>query len=174
MDPGRGRDRCDGGAAVPTLPDTRSRLRAVGDWRRAESPCPIQIPARNSNSSRAIPRLALRGPRTIVAAVEAFVAREIPADAPATVLGTVLFTDIVGSTERQAAAGDRAWADLIRRHHTIVREALERWRGVENDTAGDGFYATFDWPARAIRCALDVVTSIGRHRARGPRGHSYR
>ena len=50
--------------------------------------------------------------------------------------------------------GDRAWADVIRRHHTVVREALERWQGVENDTVGDGFYATFDGPARAIRCAL--------------------
>jgi class 3 adenylate cyclase len=97
----------------------------------------------------------------IVAAVEAFIGRERPAETPATVLGTVLFTDIVGSTEHQAAAGDRAWADVIRRHHAIVREALERWQGVENDTAGDGFYATFDGPARAIRCALDIVSRVG-------------
>jgi pimeloyl-ACP methyl ester carboxylesterase len=54
-----------------------------------------------------------------------------------------------------------AWADVIRRHNTIVREALERWQGVENDTAGDGFYATFDGPARAIRCALDIVSRVG-------------
>jgi class 3 adenylate cyclase len=97
----------------------------------------------------------------IAAAVEAFIGRERPTDVPATVLGTVLFTDIVGSTEQQAAAGDRAWADVIRRHNTIVREALERWQGVENDTAGDGFYATFDGPARAIRCALDIVSRVG-------------
>ena len=97
----------------------------------------------------------------IVDAVEAFIGRERGADAPATVLGTVLFTDIVGSTERQAAAGDRAWAEVIRRHHAIVRDALERWQGVENDTAGDGFYATFDGPARAIRCALDIVSRVG-------------
>lgn len=97
----------------------------------------------------------------IAAAVEAFIGRERPTDVPATVLGTVLFTDIVGSTEHQAAAGDRAWADVIRRHNAIVREALERWQGVENDTAGDGFYATFDGPARAIRCALDVVSRVG-------------
>ena len=97
----------------------------------------------------------------IAGAVEAFIGRERPTDAPATVLGTVLFTDIVGSTEHQAAAGDRAWADVIRRHNTIVREALERWQGVENDTAGDGFYATFDGPARAIRCALDIVSRVG-------------
>ena len=50
---------------------------------------------------------------------------------------------------------------MIRRHHAIVREALEQWQGVENDTAGDGFYATFDGPARAIRCALDIVGRIG-------------
>ena len=96
----------------------------------------------------------------IVDAVEAFIDRERVADAPATVLGTVLFTDIVGSTERQAAAGDRAWAEVIRRHHAIVRDGLERWQGVENDTAGDGFYATFDGPARAIRCALDLVNRV--------------
>jgi class 3 adenylate cyclase/pimeloyl-ACP methyl ester carboxylesterase len=77
-----------------------------------------------------------------------------------TVLSTVLFTDIVGSTERQAAIGDRAWKQLIESHHAIVRESLTRWRGVENDTAGDGFYATFDGPARAVRCALQVVERV--------------
>jgi class 3 adenylate cyclase len=77
-----------------------------------------------------------------------------------TVLSTVLFTDIVASTERQAGLGDRAWRDLVLRHHAIVREALERWRGVENGTAGDGFYATFDGPARAIRCAQQVVDAV--------------
>ena len=97
----------------------------------------------------------------IVDAVKAFIGRERPTDVPATVLGTVLFTDIVGSTEHQAAAGDREWADVIRRHNTLVREALERWQGVENDTAGDGFYATFDGPARAIRCALDIASRVG-------------
>jgi class 3 adenylate cyclase/pimeloyl-ACP methyl ester carboxylesterase len=92
--------------------------------------------------------------------VRAFVARERRTEAPDTVLGTVLFTDIVGSTERQASMGDRAWGDLVARHHAVVREALERWRGVENDTAGDGFYATFDGPARAIRCAFEVVDRV--------------
>ena len=96
----------------------------------------------------------------LVDAIEDFIDREQATDAPESVLGTVLFTDIVGSTERQAAIGDRAWADVIRRHHAIVREGLERWQGVENDTAGDGFYATFDGPARAIRCALDIVSRV--------------
>jgi class 3 adenylate cyclase/pimeloyl-ACP methyl ester carboxylesterase len=77
-----------------------------------------------------------------------------------TVLATVLFTDIVDSTARQAALGDRAWRDLVGQHNRIVREALARWRGVENDTAGDGFFATFDGPARAIRCALEVVDLV--------------
>ena len=65
----------------------------------------------------------------------------------------MLFTDIVDSTKIQAERGDRAWKELVLRHHAVVREALARWRGIENDTAGDGFYATFDGPARAIRCA---------------------
>ena len=68
----------------------------------------------------------------------------------------MLFTDIVGSTEHQARLGDHAWKDLVERHHAIVREALGGWRGVENDTAGDGFYATFDGPARAIHCAHEI------------------
>ena len=76
------------------------------------------------------------------------------------VLSTVLFTDIVGSTEKQAALGDHAWKELVLEHHSLVRDALTRWRGVENDTAGDGFYATFDGPARAIRCAREVAHRV--------------
>jgi class 3 adenylate cyclase len=78
-----------------------------------------------------------------------------------TILSTVLFTDIVGSTERQARLGDHAWKELVERHHATVREALSGWRGVENDTAGDGFYATFDGPARAIHCAHEVRERVG-------------
>ena len=96
----------------------------------------------------------------IVDAVEGFIGREQAGETAATVLTTVLFTDIVGSTERQAIAGDQVWAEVIRRHHAIVREALGRWQGAENDTAGDGFYATFDGPARAIRCALDIASRV--------------
>ena len=92
--------------------------------------------------------------------IHRFATREPKTDERTTVLSTVLFTDIVGSTERQAAAGDRAWAELVAGHHAVVREALERWRGLENDTAGDGFYATFDGPASAIRCALEVVDRL--------------
>ena len=77
-----------------------------------------------------------------------------------TILATVLFTDIVGSTETQSRLGDHRWVSLIERHHAIVRSALDRWRGVEQDTAGDGFYATFEGPARAIRCAVDIANAV--------------
>jgi class 3 adenylate cyclase len=76
------------------------------------------------------------------------------------VLATVLFTDIVGSTERAAALGDRAWRSLVDRHHAAVRRELARHRGREIDTAGDGFFAAFDAPARAIRCAIAVRTAL--------------
>ena len=80
------------------------------------------------------------------------------------VLATVLFTDVVGSTERAAELGDRGWSELLARHNALVRRELERWRGRELDTAGDGFLATFDGPARAIRCACavrDAVPELG-------------
>jgi class 3 adenylate cyclase len=96
----------------------------------------------------------------IADAVATFVSSEQRRAVVDAVLGTVLFTDIVGSTERQAAMGDEAWVALVARHHAVVRDALDRWRGKENDTAGDGFYATFDGPARAIRCALDIVSRV--------------
>jgi len=76
---------------------------------------------------------------------------------PDRVLATILFTDIVGSTERAAALGDRAWRELLQRHHELVRGNLLRFRGREIDTAGDGFLASFDGPARGIRCARAIV-----------------
>jgi class 3 adenylate cyclase len=79
---------------------------------------------------------------------------------PDRVLATVLFTDVVGSTELATRLGDRAWRDLLRRHHAAVRRELGRWRGREVDTAGDGFLATFDGPARAIRCAVAAVDAV--------------
>ncbi len=92
--------------------------------------------------------------------IEEFVTGMPPAAAFETVLSTVLFTDIVDSTARQAALGDRAWKELVLAHHAVVRDALARWRGVENDTAGDGFYATFDGAARAIHAAREVTERI--------------
>jgi class 3 adenylate cyclase/pimeloyl-ACP methyl ester carboxylesterase len=100
----------------------------------------------------------------IVDEVESFVAGERPPVVPGTVLTTVLFTDIVGSTGRARELGDHAWRDLLAHHHALVRRELARYRGVERDTAGDGFFATFDGPARAIRCAqgiLDGVEALG-------------
>lgn len=76
------------------------------------------------------------------------------------ILTTVLFTDIVGSVEKQAVFGDHGWNEQVLHHRAIVRDALERWRGAENDTVGDGFYAAFDGPARAIRCALEVAERV--------------
>lgn len=75
---------------------------------------------------------------------------------PDRVLATVLFTDIVGATEKAVALGDRRWRDLLEGHHAVVRRELVRFRGREMDTAGDGFFATFDGPARAIRCASAI------------------
>ena len=72
------------------------------------------------------------------------------------VLATVLFTDIVGSTETAARLGDRAWRVLLDSHHALVRKELARFRGHEVNTTGDGFLATFDGPARAIHCAFAV------------------
>ena len=79
---------------------------------------------------------------------------------PERVLATVLFTDIVGSTERARELGDRRWRDLLEHHHELVRRDLERFRGREVDTAGDGFLATFDGPARAIRSGRAIVESV--------------
>jgi class 3 adenylate cyclase len=76
------------------------------------------------------------------------------------VLATVLFTDLVGSTERAAALGDRAWRELVERHYTVTRGLLARYRGTEVDTAGDGFFATFDGPARAVRCARAIINAV--------------
>ncbi len=92
--------------------------------------------------------------------VEAFVTGAPPAHVSDTILATVLFTDIVGSTELQASLGDRAWKELMDRHHAAVRDLLERFRGLEQDTAGDGFYVRFDGPARAIRCAEEIVIAV--------------
>jgi pimeloyl-ACP methyl ester carboxylesterase len=80
------------------------------------------------------------------------------------VLATVLFTDLVGSTAKAVELGDRRWRELLERHHARTRTELKRFRGVELDTAGDGFFARFDGPARAIRCACairDAVSGLG-------------
>jgi class 3 adenylate cyclase len=79
---------------------------------------------------------------------------------PERVLATVLFTDVVGSTEIARERGDHAWRELIERHHATVRHELARFRGIEIDTTGDGFLASFDGPARGIRCAVAIVDAV--------------
>jgi class 3 adenylate cyclase/pimeloyl-ACP methyl ester carboxylesterase len=96
----------------------------------------------------------------IVDEIERFVAGEAPPTVPNSVLATLLFTDLVGSTQRTAELGDEGWRELLERHHAVVRRELVRFRGKENDTAGDGFFATFDGPARAIRCAQAIAGGL--------------
>jgi pimeloyl-ACP methyl ester carboxylesterase len=96
----------------------------------------------------------------VVDEVEEFLTGRRPVYEPDRVLATVLFTDIVGSTERATELGDRRWRELLDQHHSLVRRQLERFDGREVDTAGDGFLATFDGPARAIRCADSLRVGV--------------
>jgi class 3 adenylate cyclase len=96
----------------------------------------------------------------VVDEVEEFLTGERHAPEPDRMLATVLFTDIVGSTERAAALGDRAWCDLLERHDRLTRRQLERYRGREVKSVGDGFLAVFDGPARGIRCARAIADEV--------------
>jgi class 3 adenylate cyclase len=78
------------------------------------------------------------------------------------VLATIVFTDVVQSTERVVEVGDERWAELLEHHHAVVRDQLERFDGHEVDTAGDGFFASFDGPARAVRCACAIRDEVRR------------
>jgi class 3 adenylate cyclase len=96
--------------------------------------------------------------------IQEFLTGVRPPPEPDRLLATVLFTDLVGSTEKAAELGDAAWTDVLAQHHTRIRQQLDRYSGIELDTAGDGFFARFDGPARAIRCACAVrhaVTELG-------------
>jgi class 3 adenylate cyclase len=98
--------------------------------------------------------------RATMAATGRFVSRLTEHVASERVLATILFTDIVGSTELAARVGDSAWRELLQRHHAIVRRELARFQGREIDTAGDGFFAAFDGPARAVRAASAIRNSL--------------
>jgi class 3 adenylate cyclase len=91
---------------------------------------------------------------------EAWAERAWEDSTPERVLATVLFTDIVGSTARASELGDARWRELIHAHHGLIRRQLVRFRGTELDTAGDGFFASFDGPARAIRCASAITEGV--------------
>jgi class 3 adenylate cyclase len=125
-------------------------------------------------------------PDDVVDEVEEFLTGLRPTGVGERVLATILFTDLVGSTDRARALGDHAWTELLVRHHQVVRRELSRFGGEEIDTAGDGFMVLFDGPARAIRCALAVrdglrelglevragvhTGEVERPRGSGPRG----
>jgi class 3 adenylate cyclase len=94
--------------------------------------------------------------------IESFLRSQSHRIEPDRMLVTVLFTDLVGSTERLARLGDASWRELVERHHDVVRGLIARYRGTEVDTAGDGFFASFDGPARAIRCARAMCEETAR------------
>ena len=126
--------------------------------------------ARQETMPGTAPNVMQERPDAYMDAIERF-ARELRDEEAEldSVLATVLFTDIVGSTARQAELGDRRWAELVREHHAVVRGCLARYRGRELDTAGDGFFAAFDGPARGIRCAQAIVAEVEQARHRGSR-----
>ena len=92
--------------------------------------------------------------------IEEFLTGERHGSEPDRILATILFTDIVGSTDRAADLGDRRWRDLLESFYGIVRRELPRFRGVEVGTAGDGMLATFDGPARGVRCARSIADAV--------------
>jgi pimeloyl-ACP methyl ester carboxylesterase/class 3 adenylate cyclase len=96
----------------------------------------------------------------VLAEIETFVTGTRPVDESDRVLATVMFVDIVDSTRRAAAIGDRAWTNELQQFYALIRRQVERHRGREVDTAGDGYFATFDGPARAVRCAQALVQDM--------------
>jgi class 3 adenylate cyclase len=99
-------------------------------------------------------------PESTLAEIREFLTGSREAEEPDRVLATVVFTDIVGSTERATEMGDARWRDLLENHHAAVRAQLPRYRGREIDTTGDGFLLVFDGPARAIRAAQAIVDAV--------------
>jgi class 3 adenylate cyclase len=96
--------------------------------------------------------------------IEEFITGTVPGPRRDRVLATAMFVDIVGSTDRAVELGDRPWGDLLESHHALVRRQLDRFGGEEIDTAGDGLFAAFDGPARAVKCACairDATRALG-------------
>lgn len=144
---------------VPTL-----LLHAVGDRSVSVSASRYmaqQIPGAKYVELPGTDHMPVRGnSEAVLNEIQRFlVAAQQPVEADR-VLATVMFSDIVGSTERAVTLGDRSWRELLARHHQVVRHELQRFRGHEVDTAGDGFLATFDGPARGVRCAASMVEAL--------------
>jgi len=147
---------------VPTLVLHRRGDRVVN--RRAGEELAAQIPGGRYLELPGIDHLPWAGDQeAVVGEIEEFLtgARSVPA--PDRVLATVMFTDIVGSTERAAELGDAPWRELLSEHQAAVRRELKRFRGREVKTLGDGSLATFDGPARGIRCGRAIVEEARSH-----------
>jgi class 3 adenylate cyclase/pimeloyl-ACP methyl ester carboxylesterase len=142
---------------VPTLVMAKQRVRdaALEVAQRISDAQFVEIPGQG---------LAIWENEFALEAIEAFLGGGVPRRVPDTVLATLLFVDLVGSTERAAELGDRAWRAELEEHRAAVRRELERYQGEELDTAGDGFFARFHGPARAIagaRAILDANRALG-------------
>ncbi|MHB8469620.1 MAG: adenylate/guanylate cyclase domain-containing protein, partial [Gaiellaceae bacterium] len=154
-------------AVLPTIRVPALVMRRAGDRPEVGRYLAERIPGARFEELSGTDHLMWTGDQAeVVSRIREFVASV--ADRPAwetdgtdTVLATVLFTDIVGSTAAAAELGDRRWRELLEQHHATVRAKLARFRGIEIDTAGDGFFARFDGPARAIRCACAIREAVG-------------
>jgi class 3 adenylate cyclase/alpha-beta hydrolase superfamily lysophospholipase len=135
-----------------TMSDPRS-ARYVAD--RIEGARYIEVAASNDDG-----RPWETGWEALSDEIEEFVVGTRRGPEPNRVLATALFTDIVGSSTRASELGDAAWHELLERHHHAVREELSKFGGTEQDTAGDGFFAAFDGPARAVRCAQAIMQAV--------------
>ena len=145
---------------VPTLVMNRTATRWRTSRPHATSPRTSREPGSRSSQGTRTRSSRAPNPDEVAAEIQEFVTGSRPAIGGDRALATVLFTDIVDSTRKAAELGDRAWRDLVERHHMLVRDLLARSRGTEMDTAGDGFFATFDGPARAVRCAMAAVEAV--------------
>jgi pimeloyl-ACP methyl ester carboxylesterase len=145
---------------VPTLVLHRHSDRVVN--RRAGVDLAARIPGARYVELPGIDHLPWAGDSdAVLGEIEEFLTGTRSLPEPDRVLATVMFTDIVGSTQRAAALGDARWRDVLAAHGTAVRDELRRYRGREVKTMGDGFLATFDGPARAIRCGQAIVAGAG-------------
>ena len=140
-----------GSIRVPTLVTHRPADRAEAEYVSERITSATRVETRGEGGSPAND--------SVVDAVLAFVRGEAPALLPDSVLATLLFTDLVGSTEVAAELGDRRWREVLEAHHAAVRREVERHRGTVIDNAGDGFFCRFDGPARAISFAREILAS---------------